>query len=100
MSAFEEYKFTPAEFSGIVRLFPIPNLVMFPHVMQPLHVFEPRYRDLLEDALANDRLIAMAVLEPGWESDYEGQPFHVGIDRQAAQASGGFLSCHRSSTVL
>ena len=32
--------------------------------MQPLHVFEPRYRDLLEDALARDRLIAMAVLAP------------------------------------
>ena len=47
---------------------------MFPHVMQPLHVFEPRYRDLLEDALAGDRLIAMAMLTPGWERNYEGRP--------------------------
>jgi Lon protease-like protein len=52
----------------------LPNLVLFPHVMQPLHVFEPRYRELVEDALADDRLIAMALLKPGWEPDYEGRP--------------------------
>jgi uncharacterized protein len=61
-------------FSGIARLFPLPNLVMYPHVMQPLHVFEGRYREMLEDALASDRLIAMALLEPGWESEYESRP--------------------------
>jgi Lon protease-like protein len=72
MSAFDELSLEG--FSGKVRLFPLPNLVLFPHVMQPLHVFESRYRDLLEDALAHDRLIAMAVLTPGWEKDYEGQP--------------------------
>jgi len=57
-----------------VRLFPLPNLVMFPHVVQPLHIFEPRYCDLLENALAGDRQIAMVLLEPGWERDYEGSP--------------------------
>src|SRR5262245_28887250 len=66
---------TPAATAqGPVRLFPLPNLVMFPHVVQPLHVFEPRYCDLLEDALADDRLIAMVLLEPGWEANYEGRP--------------------------
>ncbi len=74
MSSFEDLSFAPQEFSGRVRLFPLPNLVLFPHVMQPLHIFEPRYRCLLEDALAEDRLIAMALLAPGWESDYEGRP--------------------------
>jgi len=34
--------FSEAEFSGTARLFPLPNLVLFPHVLQPLHVFEPR----------------------------------------------------------
>jgi Lon protease-like protein len=66
--------FDPSTFSGRARLFPLPNLVMFPHVLQPLHVFEPRYRALLEDALIDDRLIAMAVLAPGWEKHYEGRP--------------------------
>jgi ATP-dependent Lon protease len=55
----------PPDFSGQVRLFPLPNLVMFPHVVQPLHIFEPRYRAMLEDSLAADHLIAMALLDSG-----------------------------------
>jgi len=69
-----EPTFLGKAFEGKVRLFPLPNLVLFPHVMQPLHIFEPRYRELLEDALAGDRLIAMAALAPGWERNYEGRP--------------------------
>jgi len=74
MPEFDDIAFHPEEFSGTVRLFPLPNLVLFPRVMQPLHIFEPRYRDLLRDALGDDRLIAMATLRPGWEADYEGRP--------------------------
>jgi uncharacterized protein len=62
------------DFGGIARLFPLPNLVLFPHVMQPLHIFEPRYRQMTADALAGDRLIGMILLKPGWEADYEGKP--------------------------
>lgn len=64
----------PRDFSGTVRLFPLPNLVLFPHVVQPLHIFEARYCEMLEDALAGDGLIAIALLSPGWELDYEGRP--------------------------
>ena len=74
MSAFDDLSFSFQHFDGNVRLFPLPNLVLFPYVMQPLHIFEPRYRDLLEDALAGDQLITMAVLAPGWERNYEGRP--------------------------
>lgn len=74
MPAFEDSSATLANFSGTVRLFPLPNLVMFPHVLQPLHIFEPRYRDLMEEALAGDQLIAMANFRPGWERNYEGRP--------------------------
>ncbi len=63
-----------ANFSGVARLFPLPNFVMFPHVIQPLHVFEPRYRELIADAMEGDRLIATAILKSGWEADYEGRP--------------------------
>ncbi|HZZ28960.1 MAG TPA: LON peptidase substrate-binding domain-containing protein [Pirellulales bacterium] len=70
----EELSFSPETFSGTARLFPLPNLVMFPHVMQALHVFEPRYRAMLEEALADDMLFALAQLSPGWEADYEGRP--------------------------
>jgi uncharacterized protein len=61
-------------FSGIARLFPLPNVVLFPHMVMPLHIFEPRYRQMTTDALAGDKLMAMSLLEPGWESDYEGRP--------------------------
>jgi ATP-dependent Lon protease len=64
----------PADFGGPVRLFPLPNLVVFPHALQPLHIYESRYRCMLEDALAGDQLLAMALLQPGWETDYEGCP--------------------------
>lgn len=62
------------QFAGSVRLFPLPNLVLFPQVVSPLHIFEPRYREMTADALAGDRLIAMALLRPGYEAEYEGKP--------------------------
>src|SRR5262245_23493857 len=64
----------PVDFAGTARLFPLPNLVLFPHVGQPLHIFEPRYRQLMTDALDADRLIAMALLRPGWEDEYHKKP--------------------------
>ncbi|MFM8579369.1 MAG: LON peptidase substrate-binding domain-containing protein [Planctomycetaceae bacterium] len=66
--------FSADGFSGISRVFPLPNVVMFPHVMQPLHIFEPRYRAMLEEAVAEDRLIALGMLAPGWESNHEDRP--------------------------
>src|SRR5947199_7503065 len=65
-------KLTPD--GGVIRLFPLPNLVLFPGAMQPLHIFEPRYRQMTADALAGDRLIAMALPQPGWEPHYLGKP--------------------------
>jgi uncharacterized protein len=62
------------DFCGTVRLFPLPNVVLFPLVVQPLHIFEPRYRQMTADALADDRLIAPALLRPGWEGEYPGRP--------------------------
>src|SRR5262249_42211923 len=53
-------------FGGIARLFPLPNVVLFPNLLQALHIFEPRYRQMTEDALAADRMIAMVLLRPGW----------------------------------
>ena len=70
----EDLIFDETRFKGTARLFPLPDLIMFPHVMQPLHIFEPRYRDMLNEALDSDGLIAMCMLAPGWEADYEGNP--------------------------
>lgn len=64
------------EFAGVARLFPLPNLVLFPHVDQGLHIFEPRYRQMTADALAGDQLIAMVLLKPDekWDEEYDGRP--------------------------
>jgi Lon protease-like protein len=63
-----------ANFHGRTRLFPLPNLVLFPHAVQPLHIFEPRYRQMTADALAGDQLIALVLLQPNWEEDYDSRP--------------------------
>lgn len=64
----------PDDFDGHVRLFPLPKLVMFPNVVQPLHIFEPRYCDLLHDAMLDDGLITLATLRPGWEPSVTEKP--------------------------
>lgn len=74
MADLDHFAELPDTFSGVVRLFPLPDLVLFPGAMQPLRVFEPRYRALLAESLEADKLIAMATLSPGWQADYEGRP--------------------------
>jgi uncharacterized protein len=57
-----------------IPIFPLPNVVLFPSVFLPLHIFEPRYRTMVDDALNGDRIIGMVLLRPGWERDYDGRP--------------------------
>jgi uncharacterized protein len=57
-----------------IPIFPLPNVVLFPNVFQPLHIFESRYRDMVKDSLAGDRIIGMVLLQPGFEANYEGRP--------------------------
>jgi Lon protease-like protein len=63
-----------ADFTGKARLFPLPSMVFFPQVMQPLHIFEPRYRQMTEEALAGDRLIAMILPMPNSDEDFTAPP--------------------------
>jgi Lon protease-like protein len=49
-------------------------VTLFPQVALPLHIFEPRYRRMVADALAGDGIIGMTLLRPGWEGDYYGRP--------------------------
>ncbi len=55
-------------------IFPLGNVALFPLASLPLHVFEPRYRAMTRDVLNGHRLIAVARLKPGFESDYQGRP--------------------------
>jgi Lon protease-like protein len=65
--------------SDLLPLFPLPNVVLFPNVFLPLHIFEPRYREMVTDAIASDRLIGMMLLRPGWErTDQEPPVFSIG----------------------
>lgn len=57
-----------------VPVFPLPGTVLFPRAVLPLHIFELRYRTMVRDALSQGRMIAMALLKPGWERDYHGSP--------------------------
>ena len=63
------------DFNKPVRLFPLESCVLLPHAAVPQHVFEPRYRAMLRDALDSDGLIAMAVFAGGaWRQNYAGNP--------------------------
>lgn len=58
----------------LLPLFPLPTAVLFPNVFLPLHIFEPRYRQMVADALRGDRLIGMVLLREGWQGEYDGRP--------------------------
>ncbi len=64
----------------VIPLFPLPNVAALPYLQVPLHVFEPRYRAMLADAMAGDHVIGLVQLQPGFEADYEGRPpiFSIG----------------------
>jgi len=57
-----------------IPIFPLPDATLFPNSTQPFHIFEPRYRAMIADALAGDSIIGMVTLQPGFESDYDGRP--------------------------
>lgn len=55
-------------------LFPLPNAVLFPGAILPLHFFEPRYRALAEYCVRGPRVMAIGAIQPGFEVDYDGRP--------------------------
>src|SRR5258708_38676801 len=57
-----------------IPIFPLPNVVLFPNVFLPLHIFETRYRQMVDSALSGDRIVGMVLPRPGWEGDYEARP--------------------------
>lgn len=62
--------------SSLVKspLFPLPNVVLFPGAILPLHIFEERYKQMTTDALRNAGTVTMALLRPGWEMCYQQNP--------------------------
>jgi uncharacterized protein len=89
-----------SEVSNVVRLFPLPNVVLFPRVDLPLHVFEQRYRDLVKDSLGDDRVIGMALLRGDWRRDYEGRPELFSLGCAGAIEAFSALADGRSNLIL
>ena len=86
--------------ADLIPLFPLPNVVLFPNVFLPLHIFEPRYREMVADALTSDRMIGMVLLKPGWEDDYEGRPAVYPIGCSGVMTHAERLADGRYNIVL
>ena len=57
-----------------IPIFPLQDIMLFPGASRPLHIFEPRYRDMIADAMEGDRIIGMVMLKPNTETNYDGNP--------------------------
>lgn len=62
-------------FSKPIGLFPLEAVSLYPHQVLPLHIFEPRYRQMIGHALDGSGQLAMAVFSgKGWKQNYHGRP--------------------------
>jgi len=63
-----------AEALGALPLFPLPQTVLFPGALLPLHVFEPRYRQMVRDVLETHRSMAVVMITDPTPVDAHGHP--------------------------
>ena len=61
-------------YDGPIPLFPLPNAVLFPQIVLPFHIFEPRYVEMVNDTLEDRHLVGLTLLKPGWEEESQGRP--------------------------
>lgn len=87
-------------FSGVVPVFPLSSVVLFPGVLLPLHIFEMRYREMLRDVLNGEKIIAMALLKPGWENNYYEKPDIFNIGCMGLIVSTDYLHDGRANIAL
>ena len=81
-----------------IPIFPLPNVVLFPSVFLPLHIFEPRYRQMLADALSGDRIIGMALQKEGRDPGPAPAVYDIGCAGLVTHAES--LPDGRSNIVL
>jgi len=67
-----DYEMT--QFSGEAPIFPLPNTVFFPKTLLPLHIFEERYKEMVQDVLVDERIICIALLQENREEEYVDAP--------------------------
>jgi Lon protease-like protein len=82
---------SPSELAAL-PVFPLPNVVLFPGTSMALHLFEPRYRAMMQHCLdGGPRAMVIALLKPGFEHEYERQPDIHTI------AGAGRIAAHRKN---
>jgi len=64
----------PVKLPDTIPIFPLEEPTLFPGMTAPLHIFEPRYRAMIADALKGNRIVGMTTLRPGFEKDYDRSP--------------------------
>jgi len=67
-----------------IAIFPIPNCIAFPHTVFPLHVFEPRYRQMVSDCVENNRLLGICHTQKELHSAKENQPIQEALQSNQA----------------
>ncbi len=79
MEYFENSQFTDlSQLPESLPLFPLPNVVLFPNMLLPLYIFEPRYKKMIHDCLKGNRLLGIILLRKNWEKEEDPTPYEVG----------------------
>jgi Lon protease-like protein len=68
-----------------IPLFPLPNLVLFPQVLLPLHIFEDRYRTMIDRCVEDDRAFGLVQLRSGAERESEETIHTAGVTARVVQ---------------
>jgi Lon protease-like protein len=81
------------ELPTAVPVMPLPGVLLFPNALLPLHIFEPRFRDMLDHALHDDRMLCVALVRPErqqWRTSADFFPVStVGLIRACVERSDG-----------
>jgi Lon protease-like protein len=68
--ASEEFTYEDrSQLPDILPIFPLPNVVLTPNASLPLFIFEERYKQMVQDCIAGDRYLSVALLRQGWEQE-------------------------------
>ena len=72
-----------------VPVMTLPNVILFPQAMLPLYIFEPRYRQMLGDALASHRMLSVAMQKPGRVRESPSNVAGLGLIRASVANKNG-----------
>ena len=62
-----------------IPLFPLPNLVLFPHIVVPLHIFEERYKTMINACIDSSEVFGLVLLRSGADEESEETIHRVGV---------------------